>query len=46
MGLFQHTTNAGDIMFTDPVATSLSDRDVSTIEALYHRESDMEPVRP
>lgn len=46
MGLFQHTTNQGDIMFTDPVATKLSDRDVSTIEALYHRESDMVPVRP
>ena len=46
MGLFQHTTDPVDIMFTDPVATELSDRDISTIEALYHRESDMEPVRP
>ena len=46
MGLFQHTTDPADIMFTDPVATELSDRDVSTIEALYHRESDMVPVRP
>lgn len=46
MGLFQHTTNSTDIMFTDPVATELSDRDISTIEALYHRESDMVPVRP
>ena len=46
MGLFQHTTDPTDIMFTDPVATELSDRDISTIEALYHRESDMEPVRP
>jgi hypothetical protein len=24
----------------------LSDRDVSTVEALYHRTADMEPVRP
>lgn len=46
MGLFQHTTDPLDIMFTDPVATKLSGRDVATIEALYHRESDMEPVRP
>jgi hypothetical protein len=46
MGLFQHTTDPADIMFTDPVATGLSGRDISTIEALYHRESDMEPVRP
>lgn len=46
MGLFQHTTDPADIMFTDPVATELSDRDISTIEALYHRASDMVPVRP
>jgi predicted Zn-dependent protease len=46
MGLFQHTTVPSDIMFTDPAATGLSDRDISTIEALYHRESDMVPVRP
>jgi predicted Zn-dependent protease len=46
MGLFQHTTDPADIMFTDPVATELSDRDISTIEALYHRDSDMDPVRP
>ena len=46
MGLFQHTTDPADIMFTDPVATELSDRDISTIEALYHRNSDMLPVRP
>jgi predicted Zn-dependent protease len=46
MGLFQHTGNSDDIMFTDPVATELSDRDIATIEALYHRESDMQPVRP
>lgn len=46
LGLFQHTTNSTDIMFTDPVATELSDRDISTVEALYHRDSDMVPVRP
>ena len=46
MGLFQHTGDPADIMFTDPVATVLSGRDISTVEALYHRESDMTPVRP
>jgi predicted Zn-dependent protease len=46
MGLFQHTGDPLDIMFTDPSATELSDRDVATIEALYHRQSDMVPVRP
>jgi predicted Zn-dependent protease len=46
MGLFQHSADPADIMFSDPVATELSDRDVSTIEALYHRDSDMTPVRP
>ncbi len=46
IGLFQHTTDNLDIMFSNPVATKLSDRDISTVEALYHRESDMVPVRP
>lgn len=46
MGLFQHTADSKDIMFSNPVATELSDRDISTVEALYHREADMEPVRP
>ncbi len=46
MGLFQHTSDPLDIMFSNPVAEELSDRDVSTIEALYHRDADMIPVRP
>jgi predicted Zn-dependent protease len=46
LGLFQHTSDPLDIMHADPVATGLSDRDVSTIEALYHRDTDMVPVRP
>ncbi len=43
MGLFQHSADPADIMFADPVATGLSDRDIATIEALYHREADMVP---
>jgi hypothetical protein len=46
MGLFQHSADTVDIMYSNPVARVLSDRDVSTIEALYHRTSDMTPVRP
>ncbi|MEO8200316.1 MAG: matrixin family metalloprotease, partial [Gemmatimonadota bacterium] len=46
IGLFQHTTDPLDIMYSNPVTTHLSDRDISTVEALYHRESDMRPVRP
>jgi predicted Zn-dependent protease len=46
LGLFQHTTDQLDIMNTDPVATELSERDIATVEALYHRESDMVPLRP
>ena len=46
IGLFQHTTDPLDIMNTYPVASELSDRDISTIEALYHRRSDMVPIRP
>jgi hypothetical protein len=46
MGLFQHTADTTDIMYSNPVARVLSDRDVTTVEALYHRTSDMVPVRP
>lgn len=46
LGLFQHSSDPGDIMFSDPQVEALSDRDVSTVETLYHRRSDMVPVRP
>ena len=46
MGLFQHSSDINDMMFTDPEAVRLSARDISTVEALYHREADMLPVRP
>ncbi|MEP7325929.1 MAG: matrixin family metalloprotease [Gemmatimonadota bacterium] len=46
MGLLQHSGDVNDIMFTDPRANGLSVRDIATVEALYHRESDMHPVRP
>jgi predicted Zn-dependent protease len=46
MGLLQHSGDINDLMFTDPQATRLSARDVATVEALYHREADMHPVRP
>lgn len=46
MGLFQHTSDSRDIMFSNPVATALSDRDISTVSTLYHRTADMVPVGP
>lgn len=46
MGLFQHSPDVTDIMFTDPEASRLSTRDIATVEALYHRDPDMLPVRP
>ena len=46
IGLFQHSPDPLDVMYADPVATELSDRDIATIEALHHRRADMVPVRP
>jgi predicted Zn-dependent protease len=46
MGLFQHSPDPNDILFSDPVVARLSARDIATVEALYHRHSDMVPVRP
>jgi hypothetical protein len=36
IGLFTHSPTAGDIMFGDPVVSTLSDRDRNTVEAAYH----------
>ncbi|MGE0353165.1 MAG: matrixin family metalloprotease [Gemmatimonadales bacterium] len=46
LGLFDHTLDTLDIMYSNPRAMHLSDRDIETIEAVYHLKSDMVPVRP
>ncbi len=37
LGLFEHSDDAGDLMFTDPVVAGPSERDRNTIERAYHR---------
>jgi predicted Zn-dependent protease len=46
LGLFDHTTDTLDLMYSNPVATGLSPRDVRTAEVIYHIPADMVPVRP
>ena len=44
MGLFAHSTNPNDLMFTDPVMGP-SPRDRNTVQQLYHFESDLTASR-
>ncbi len=46
LGLFQHSSDSLDVMYGQPVAESLSARDVSTAEALYHSPVTMHSARP
>jgi hypothetical protein len=41
MGLFRHSTNANDLMFTDPVVAGPSARDRNTVQQLYHVDADL-----
>jgi hypothetical protein len=38
LGIFAHSTNPVDIMYADPVVTTLSARDRATAELAYHTE--------
>lgn len=38
IGIFAHSPDSGDIMFGDPVVSSLSSRDRATAEVAYHTE--------
>jgi predicted Zn-dependent protease len=38
LGIFAHSTNSEDIMYADPVVTTLSPRDRATAELAYHTE--------
>ena len=44
LGLFQHSADSLDLMFSVPTATRLSDRDVGTAVNAYHFAADMVPV--
>jgi hypothetical protein len=41
IGIFEHSPDPGDIMFGDPVVTTLSDRDRATVEAAYHLQPNL-----
>lgn len=44
LGIFQHSSDSVDLMFTVPTATRLSNRDVGTAVNAYHFDADMLPV--
>lgn len=46
LGLFRHSSDSLDLMFTTPTVTRLSERDVGTINNAYHYPPDMVPIRP
>jgi hypothetical protein len=45
LGIFRHTGNPMDVMYGDPEATTLSERDRQTAEVLSHYPANMIPVR-
>jgi predicted Zn-dependent protease len=45
LGLFRHTSDTLDIMYSFPQATSLSVRDINTAQALSHWPANMIPTR-
>jgi hypothetical protein len=46
MGLFQHSADTTDLMFSVPTAEGLTQRDIGTALNAYHFRTDMVPVRP
>jgi hypothetical protein len=46
IGIFAHSPDPDDIMFTDPQVELLSARDRQTAEAAYHTPPSLEAVRP
>ena len=46
LGLFVHSADPMDIMYSDPQVTQLSAKDISTVEVIYHLVNEMVPTRP
>ena len=46
LGLFQHSADTLDVMYSDPLASALSARDIRTVETTYHWPVNFVPVRP
>ena len=46
IGIFAHSSDPEDIMFTDPQVDLPSEADLETAEVLYHLPPTIEAVRP
>jgi predicted Zn-dependent protease len=46
LGIFAHSEDPEDIMYTDPQADLPSNRDINTAEAAYHTPANLQAVRP
>lgn len=46
LGIFAHSEDPDDIMYTDPEADLPSERDMATAEAAYHTPANLRAVRP
>jgi hypothetical protein len=46
LGIFNHSDDPDDIMYVDPEADLPSNRDISTAEAAYHTQSNLQAVQP
>jgi predicted Zn-dependent protease len=46
LGLLQHSTDPADLMYSVPVVSLLSQRDVSTAQTLYHTQPNVLPAPP
>ncbi len=45
LGLFRHTADTTDLMYSNPTARRLSGRDIRTAEVVYHFPANLVPVR-
>jgi predicted Zn-dependent protease len=46
LGIFNHSDDPEDIMFGNPEVDLPSNRDISTAEAAYHTQSNLQAIRP
>jgi hypothetical protein len=46
LGIFAHSEDPDDIMYVDPEVELLSNRDITTAEAAYHTQANLQAVRP
>jgi predicted Zn-dependent protease len=46
IGIFAHSDDPEDIMYVDPEVDLPSNRDISTAEAAYHTQANLQAVRP